>query len=43
MSLNVLVVDDSAVVRKMIIRVLGITGLQLGEIYEAGNGREGLG
>jgi two-component system, chemotaxis family, chemotaxis protein CheY len=42
MSLNILVVDDSAVVRKMIIRTLGMAGIQLGEVREAGNGREGL-
>ncbi|MDM7996895.1 MAG: response regulator [Acidobacteriota bacterium] len=42
MSFNILVVDDSAVMRAMIIRVLRLTGLSLGEIYEAPNGREGL-
>jgi two-component system, chemotaxis family, chemotaxis protein CheY len=39
---NILVVDDSAVMRAMIIRVLRLTGLSLGEVYEASNGREGL-
>ena len=29
MSLNVLVVDDSPVMRKMVIRVLGMSGLPL--------------
>ena len=42
MSLNVLVVDDSAVIRKMIIRTLGLSGLSLGEVHEAANGQEGL-
>ena len=42
MSFNILVVDDSAVMRAMIIRILRLTGLSLGEIYEAPNGREGL-
>lgn len=42
MALNVLVVDDSAVMRKMIIRTLKMSGLDLGEIFEAGDGREGL-
>ena len=42
MSLNILVVDDSAVMRAMIIRILRLTGLSLGEVYEAPNGREGL-
>jgi two-component system, chemotaxis family, chemotaxis protein CheY len=41
-SFNVLVVDDSAVMRAMIIRILRLTGLSLGEVYEAPNGREGL-
>ena len=43
MGLNVLVVDDSAVMRKMIIKVLRLCGLPLGEILEAGDGAEGLG
>lgn len=42
MSLNVLVVDDSATMRKMIIRTLHLSGLPVGEILEAANGREGL-
>lgn len=42
MPVNVLVVDDSSVVRKMIIRTLGIADIPLGEVYEASNGREGL-
>lgn len=42
MALNVLVVDDSAVMRKMIIRTLRLSGLPLGDIFEAGNGQEGL-
>lgn len=42
MSLNVLVVDDSSVMRKMIIRTLKMSGVPLGEIYEADNGQSGL-
>lgn len=42
MVLNVLVVDDSSVTRAMIIKTLKMTGLPLGEIHQAGNGREGL-
>lgn len=42
MKLNILVVDDSAVMRKMIIRTLNMCGIGVGEIYEASNGREGL-
>jgi len=42
MSLNVLVVDDSAVMRAMILKTLRLTKIPLGETYEAANGREGL-
>lgn len=42
MPLNVLVVDDSAVARAMIIRTLKLTGLDLGETPQAANGAEGL-
>jgi two-component system chemotaxis response regulator CheY len=42
MAINVLVVDDSRVMRSMIIKTIRLSGLQLGEIHEAGNGREGL-
>lgn len=42
MAFNVLVVDDSAVMRAMIIRVVKLSGVPLGEFYEAGNGEEGL-
>ena len=42
MALNVLVVDDSAVMRKMIIRSLQLSGLPIGKISEAGNGKEGI-
>lgn len=42
MSLNILVVDDSSVMRSMIIKTLQISGLSLGKIYEAANGKEGL-
>ncbi len=42
MAFNVLVVDDSAVMRAMIIKTLRLSGLSLGEIYQASNGAEGL-
>jgi len=41
-AFNVLVVDDSAVMRKMIVKTLRLSGLPLGEIHEAGDGQEGL-
>ena len=42
MALNILVVDDSTVMRKMIIKTMGMCGLPIGEIKQAANGREGL-
>lgn len=42
MAFNILVVDDSTVMRSMIIRVLRLSGLSLGQVFEAANGREGL-
>ncbi|MEN6520403.1 MAG: response regulator [Armatimonadota bacterium] len=42
MALNILVVDDSLVMRTMIIKTLRLSGLELGEIYQASNGQEGL-
>lgn len=42
MSLNVLVVDDSAVMRSMIIRALRMSGVPIGTVYEAGGGEAGL-
>lgn len=38
MSLNVLVVDDSPVTRKILRRTLGQTGLDLGSVLEAEDG-----
>lgn len=42
MSINILVVDDSAVMRSMVVKTLKMVGPDIGEIYQAGNGREGL-
>jgi two-component system, chemotaxis family, chemotaxis protein CheY len=42
MALNVLVVDDSAVMRAMIVRTLKLSGVPLAAIHQAGNGEEGL-
>jgi len=42
MSMNVLVVDDSAVMRVMIIRTLEMSGIDLGEVQQAANGEEAL-
>jgi two-component system chemotaxis response regulator CheY len=42
MALNVLVVDDSKVMRAIIIKTLRLSQPELGEVYEAGNGQEAL-
>ncbi|HEU4630509.1 MAG TPA: response regulator [Gemmatimonadaceae bacterium] len=42
MHFNILIVDDSAVMRAMILRTLRVSGLPLGEIHEAANGEEAL-
>lgn len=42
MAINILVVDDSPVMRNMIIRTINLCGLEIGSIHEAGNGKEGL-
>lgn len=42
MALNILVVDDSSVMRAMIIRTINMSGLPLGEMSEAPNGAEAL-
>jgi two-component system, chemotaxis family, chemotaxis protein CheY len=41
-KLKILIVDDSAVMRKIIERALRQAGLDLGEVLEAGNGAEAL-
>jgi len=42
MESHILVVDDSAAIRKILQRVLRQTGMIVGEIYEAGDGQEAL-
>lgn len=42
MSINILIVDDSAVMREMIIKIMRMSGLPLGDMFEAANGQEGL-
>lgn len=41
-KIKVLIVDDSAVMRKIVERALRQGGLDLGEVLEAGNGAEAL-
>lgn len=42
MAFNVLVVDDSAVMRTMVVRTLRMSGIPLAAVHEAGNGEDGL-
>jgi|HubBroStandDraft_2_1064218.scaffolds.fasta_scaffold312495_2 two-component system chemotaxis response regulator CheY len=42
MAVDVLIVDDSAAIRKILQRMLGQAGLPLGKILEAGDGMEAL-
>ena len=42
MAVNILLVDDSAVMRSMIKKTIVSSGVDIGEIYEAANGKEGL-
>ncbi len=42
MPLNILIVDDSAAIRKILQRVLRQTDVPIGEVYEAGDGVEAL-
>ena len=42
MAYNVLIVDDSGTTRRVIEKTLKLSGLPLGEITHAENGREGL-
>jgi two-component system, chemotaxis family, chemotaxis protein CheY len=42
MAVNVLIVDDSGVMRAMIQKTMKLSGLQIGEIHQAANGREGI-
>ena len=42
MLLDVLIVDDSAAIRKILRRVLAQAELPLGQVYEAGDGAEAL-
>lgn len=42
MALNVLIVDDSAAIRKILERVLRHADFPLGDVHEAGDGKEAL-
>ncbi len=42
MALNILIVDDSITVRAIISKAIRLAEVDLGELYEAGNGQEAL-
>jgi two-component system chemotaxis response regulator CheY len=42
MAINLLVVDDSVVMRSVLIRTLRLSGLPLTNVYQAGDGAEAL-
>jgi len=42
MAYNVLIVDDSAAMRNFVRRVLTLSGIDVGDCFEASNGQEGL-
>lgn len=41
-AIDVLVADDSAVMRALLVRTLRLSGLPLGEVHQASTGEEGL-
>jgi two-component system chemotaxis response regulator CheY len=42
MALNVLIVDDSKVMRSMVLKTMKMAQIPLGDVIQAGNGQEGL-
>ena len=42
MSFNILIVDDSKIIRSVIKKTLAIADVPVGDLYEAGNGKEAL-
>lgn len=42
MAKNILIVDDSAVMRKMIVRNLRQAGLDVGQVFESSDGQQAL-
>ena len=42
MAYNILVVDDSKIIRAMVSKTLKLSDLEINEIFEAGNGKEAL-
>jgi two-component system, chemotaxis family, chemotaxis protein CheY len=42
MAYNILLVDDSNTVKSVIAKALALSGLAVGSLFKAGNGKEGL-
>ena len=42
MAFNILIVDDSEIMRKVIRRIINLSGFELGDVYEAEHGEEAL-
>ncbi|SYZ74384.1 Chemotaxis protein CheY homolog [Candidatus Zixiibacteriota bacterium] len=42
MAYNILVVDDSKTIRSILVKTLGLTKLQINQVFEAANGQEAL-
>jgi two-component system chemotaxis response regulator CheY len=42
MAYNILIIDDSLVVRKVLKKTLGMTKLKIDKFFEASNGKQGL-
>ena len=42
MGINILIVDDSSVMRSMISKTVQLSGVNLNDIHQAANGKEGL-
>ena len=42
MAFNILIVDDSSIIRSMLKKTFSAAGIPVGEVIEAGNGREGI-
>jgi len=42
MALNIMIVDDSPVMRSFIRKAVSLTGLDVGDCYEAGDGEDAL-
>ena len=42
MAFNILIVDDSKTIRSILSKTLRLTGMEINQIFEAGNGKEAL-